>query len=49
MASLREEQFINYYKLKIKEMRDITYGGSLRALKGSLVETLCENMLKQAW
>ena len=46
---MMEDQFINYYDLKIKEMQGITYGGSLRALKGSLVETLCEDMLKQAW
>ena len=49
MNSRREDQFISYYEVKIKEMQDITYGGSLRALKGKLVETLSENMLKQAW
>lgn len=49
MSSRREDQFINYYDLKIREMQSITYGGRLRALKGKLVETLCENMLKQAW
>lgn len=49
MAGSRVDQFIDYYDLKIKEMQDITYGGSLRASKGSLVETLCENMLGQTW
>jgi hypothetical protein len=49
MVSSKEDQFIDYYDLKIKEMQDITYGGSLRALKGRLVESLCENMVKQAW
>lgn len=49
MASRREEQFIKYYNIKIEEMQDITYGGRLRSLKGSLVETLCENMVKESW
>ncbi|MDI6814779.1 MAG: hypothetical protein QMC90_01660 [Dehalococcoidales bacterium] len=49
MSSRSEDQFISYYDLKIKEMQNITYGGSLRALKGSLVESLRENMVKQAW
>ena len=49
MSGQREDQFIDYYDLKIREMQSITYGGRLRVLKGSLVETLCENMLKQAW
>lgn len=40
MARSREDEFIRYYDLKIKEMQDITYGGSLRTLKGSLVESL---------
>jgi len=30
-------------------MHGETYGGTLRALKGSLVETICENMIRQAW
>lgn len=42
-------QFAQYYNAKIREMWNVTYGGSIRALKGTLVETLCENMVKQAW
>ena len=49
MSGPRENEFINYYDVKIGEMQDITYGGSLRALKGSLVETLCESMVTQSW
>lgn len=43
------QRFISYYDSKIKEMQDVTYGGSLRSLKGKLVETLCEDMVRQAW
>ncbi len=49
MSGQRGNEFINYYDDKIREMQSITSGGRLRALKGKLVETLCENMLKQAW
>ncbi len=44
-----EEEFMRYYDRKIKEKQGITYAGRLRALKGKLVETMCANMLKQAW
>lgn len=43
------KQFVTYYDFKIKETQSITYGGRIRALKGSLVETLCEDLVKQAW
>ena len=49
MIDRREDQFISYYDLKIKEMWGISYGGSLRALKGNLVETFCNRVIKQAW
>lgn len=49
MASSSIDQFIDFYNLKIKEMQKITSGGRLRALKGKLVEILCENMLRQTW
>ena len=49
MSSRGEDQFISYYDIKIKEMQGVTYGGSLRALKGSLVETLCASMVTRCW
>lgn len=30
-------------------MWGVSYGGSLRALKANLVETLCDRVIKQAW
>jgi len=49
MSSIAVDRLINYYDSKIAEMQSITYGGTLRSLKGTFVETLCENMVVEVW
>lgn len=49
MLVANEGDVIDYYNQKIREMHQITYGGSIRSLKGKLVENLCEGMTRLAW
>lgn len=49
MSPTRGAEFITFYDDKIREMQGINYGGTLRTLKGRLVETLCENMVRESW
>ena len=53
MQNREMQKFLNsiqsYYDAQIRSMWNITHGGRLRALKGQLVEHICEECVKYAW
>ena len=50
MQNHEMQKFLNsiqsYYDAQIRSMWNITHGGRLRALKGQLVEHICEECVK---
>ena len=43
------DKFIKFYERTIRRMWRIRAGGALRSLKGTLVETMAEEMILLAW